>query len=469
MGMQEATVVAAPEPALIDVLARLPAERRKAWINRLSCEQLEQLKYGWCGVRARPEQLPPVGDWSVWIYLAGRGSGKTRSMAEWFHDRAMSGRYQLGAIVAPTPADARDFCIEGQSGLLHVGLPCDRPVYHPSTRSLQWRTGFRALVYSAEDPDQIRGPNVDTGWATELATWPVKSQSRKDASASKAQQAWDNLEFTLRIGPDPRCVVDTTPRPMDPLRMLLKSPGTVVTRGSTYDNRANLSSKFLERIFRYEGTRLGRQELHGELLEDVEGALWTLDVIERGRCEMPAHFDRVVIGVDPMGGGGSECGIVAAGHVDRERRSYVLADRSCGGKPNEWATSVVDLFDELQADVVVAEVNFGGDMVVSTLRNKRRGLPVKKIYASRAKVIRAEPISTLYDMGEVCHAGVFPELEDQMTNWVPGMLSPDRLDAMVWAVTEAHGVVGWRPLSADPVPPPKGPDDGFIPQGWQPV
>jgi phage terminase large subunit-like protein len=369
-------------------------------------------------------------------------------MAEWFHERAMSGRYRLGAIVAPTPADARDFCIEGPSGLLHVGLPQDRPLYQPSTRSLSWKTGFRALVYSAEDPDQIRGPNIDTAWATELAAWPVAERARKDRSRNKAELAWHNLEFTLRLGDDPRCVIDTTPRPMEPLRTLLKDAGTVVTRGGTYDNRANLSAKFLERIQRYEGTRIGRQELYGELLEDVEGALWTLRLIDERRCEVPESLDRIVVAVDPPGDA-AECGIVVAGSIRAAHRSYVLDDRSISGTPHEWGQAVVRAYDDWDADLVVVETNFGGPMVISNLRTFRRALPIKEVKASRGKAIRAEPISTLYENGSIFHAGVFPLLEDQMTSWVPGMASPDRLDALVWAMTELTGSVAtWRPGSA---------------------
>lgn len=426
----------APPP--IELFRCWPERERRRFLERLSPAQLLDLKYGWRGIRARPEQLPPAGQWATWLYLAGRGAGKTRSMAEWVHERAMSGRFQLGALVAPTPADARDFCVEGPSGLLNVGLPTDRPTYTASRREIEWRTGFRMLVYSAEDPDQIRGPNVDTAWASELASWPV-AQSRA-RSASKARQAWDNLMFTLRVGSDPRCVVDTTPRPMEPLKSIIKAPDTAITRGTTFDNRANLAPQFFDRLAKYEGTRIGRQELGGEMLEDVEGALWSLELIERQRLspgEAPTRYDRIVVGVDPPGDKAT-CGIVVAGHDRSTKRSYVLADYSVQGAPHQWASAVVQAFDDYQADRVVAEVNFGGQMVEATLKNIRRTLPVKQVRASRGKLVRAEPISALYETGDIFHVGSFVELEDQMCQWVPGMPSPDRMDAMVWAMTELH-------------------------------
>jgi phage terminase large subunit-like protein len=429
-----------------EALADLSADERRAWVNSLKPQQLEAMLYGWRGVQARPEQLPPDGDWSVWIYMAGRGAGKTRSAAEWVHERAISGRYQMGALVAPTPADARDFCIEGPSGLLNVGHPQDRPIYTSGRRAIEWRTGFRMLVYSAEDPDQVRGPNVDTAWATELGSWPVaKDRARHE---TKAEKAWSNLEFTLRVGPNPQCVIDTTPRPMNPLRSLLRERGTVVTRGTTYSNRSNLSPKFLERILKYEGTRIGRQELQGELLEDVEGALWSLALIESQRCPAMDGLDRIVVGVDPPGDR-AECGIVVAGRVAQTKRCYVLDDRSTAGTPVQWGKAVIQAFDDWKADLVVAETNFGGPMVAANLRNLRQHLPIKEVHASRGKIIRAEPISTLYENGTIWHAGVFPMLEDQLTTWVPGMPSPDRLDALVWAMTELHGFVAdWIPGTA---------------------
>ncbi len=421
---------------IVDLLAGYDDEYRRHWLATRTPGQLEDLKYGWRDVRARPEQLAPGGDWSVWVYMAGRGAGKTRSAAEWVHERAISGKFELGALVAPTPHDARVFCVEGPSGLLNVGRPRDRPTYIAGRKEIVWPSGFKMMVYSAEDPDQIRGPNVDTAWATELAAWPVAKGKRLEEMGSKAQQAWDNLMFTLRIGDDPRCVVDTTPRPMEPLKSILKDPNTVLTRGSTYDNRANLATKFFNSLSKYEGTRIGRRELYGELLEDVEGALWNLRLIDETRCEgPPARLDRVVVGVDPPGET-AECGIVVMGHVAANKRSYVLDDRSTAGTPREWASAVIRAFDDHEADLVVAETNFGGAMVKDNLRRIRSNLPVKEVRASRGKAIRAEPISTLYETGEIRHAGKFPQLEDQMTQWVPGMTSPDRLDAMVWAATE---------------------------------
>lgn len=433
-----------------------PAEREltaRKTLDQLTDEDLEAIAYDW-HTWARPEQRPPEGDWHVWLFQAGRGSGKTRSAAEWFHSRAIDEqrRYRRGAMVAPTPADARDFMIEGDSGLLHVGHPEDRPHYEPSKRRLTWPSGFEALVYSAEDPDQIRGPNVDTAWASEVGAWP----------RLKAEAAWDNLEFTLRIGPDPRVVVDTTPRRGSKLLQAIREDaGTVLTRSSTYANAANLSMQFLETVLRkYEGTAIGRQELEGLEIEEAEGALWRYAWIRQTNA-WPKDMALVAIGVDPSGSiTGDETGIVAAGTDSKRQRGWALSDYSGKWSPDQWAYRAISLWAELDADAIVVERNFGGDMCRSTLEKqlqlarlapeesrfsdhvlavlKRRRPIIADVTASRGKRIRAEPVAMLYEQGaRMEHMAGLDQLEAEMTGWdaTDGSPSPNRLDAFVWAVT----------------------------------
>lgn len=386
--------------------------------------------------QARPEQRPPPGEWRTWLVLAGRGFGKTRTGAEWVREQVMRHGKRRVALVAPTAADARDVLVEGESGLLAV---CDRygfrPLYEPTKRRLTFPNGAIATTYSADEPDRLRGPQHDCAYMDEVGAW-------------RRPEAYDMLQFGLRLGDDPRQVVTTTPRPTPLLRRVLADPATAVTRGSTYDNRANLAPAFIETIIaRYEGTRLGRQEIAGELLDDVEGALWTLARIDAARLRADATlpaFGRVVVAIDPQAGhdaeGQSETGIVAAARdaaPDKHaRRAYVLADESGNHTPDGWARAAVAAFHRLKADRIVAEANQGGKMVEHTLRTIDRSVPITLVHASRGKVARAEPVAALYEQGRVHHVGAFGRLEDQMTTYVAGGPSPDRLDALCWAISD---------------------------------
>ena len=416
-------------------------EVRRTYLARLDPEERERLLAllnapepgpPWSEI-ARPEQLPPEGDWLLWLYMAGRGAGKTRAAAEWSHGLALANPGCRIALVGRTPADVRDVMIEGDSGILTIAH-ADRPVYQPTKRRLTWPNGSMAYTYSAEVPAQLRGPQHHYAWCDEPASW---TDARK---GDVLDTAWNNLMLGLRLGRSPRCVATTTPKPLALVRTLLGRPTTVVTKGSTYDNLDNLAPSFrAEVLAAYEGTRIGRQELLGELLEDVEGALWTLALLDENRVTEAPDMRRIVIGVDPSGGSGAdndEQGIIVAGlGVDNE--VYVLADRSCKLSPNGWASRAVGAFHEFAADRVVAEVNYGGAMVESTIRQVSKTVPIKVISASRGKVQRAEPVAAAYEQGRVHHVGAMAKLEDQLTMWTPADgTSPDRLDALVWAVTE---------------------------------
>jgi phage terminase large subunit-like protein len=384
---------------------------------------LEARRYRWT-MDARPNQLPPPGNWTTWLLLAGRGFGKTRCGAEWVRALAEAGKSPRIALVAPIASDARDVMVEGESGILAVSPSWFRPQYEPSKRRLTWPNGVIGTTYSADEPDRLRGPQHHAAWADEIAAW-------------KHPETWDMLMLGLRLGTDPRIVATTTPKPVKLVRDLASSPTTHVTRGSTYDNAANLAPTFMAQIIqRYEGTRLGRQELAGELLDDYEGALWQRRMFDDRRAA--PDLVRVVVAVDPAvtaNEGSDETGIVVAGEgVDK--RWYVLADRSCRLSPDGWAKRAVAAYDEFAADRIVAEVNNGGDMVAATLRTVRPTIPYTAVHASRGKTIRAAPVAALYEQGRVSHTQPFDVLEDQLCTWLPDSgTSPDRLDSLVWALT----------------------------------
>ena len=396
---------------------------------------------------ARSEQIAPDGDWRIWLLLAGRGFGKTRTINEWAIEQAQAIPGSRGAIIGATAADVRDVLIEGESGLLNISRDGFRPVYEPSKRRITWPNGSMAATYSADEPERLRGPQHHWGVVDELAAWRYPA-------------AWDNFMFGLRLGTDPRAAVATTPKPVALLKSLLKDANTVVTRGSTYDNRANLAPAFFEQIIKkYENTRLGRQELNAELLEDVEGALWSLDVIENTRVIHTPDLIRIVVAIDPSATNTSdsdEAGIVAAG-VDDAGHGYVLDDKSLRESPLGWTKEAITLYHKLKADRIVAESNNGGDMIEVIIRSVDSSVAYSKVYASRGKQTRAEPISAFYEQKRVHHVGVFGELESEMTSWVPGMASPNRMDALVWALTELmlgdgevhieslpSAIAGWR-------------------------
>jgi len=382
--------------------------------------------------QARNEQKAPEGEWSVWLYVAGRGAGKTRTAAEWLAKQAIVNRGTRWAIVAPTFGDGRDTCVEGESGVQSVLNRYGAiRAYNRSQGQIRLRNGSIIQIFSGEEPERLRGPQHHGGWVDELAAFRY------------AQQAWDQLQFGLRLGSHPRTVVTTTPKPQPLLKRLIgRTDGTVVvTRGSTFDNAANLApSALAEFVARYEGTRLGRQELHGELLEDVDGALWSYAVIENSRVDsLPHDVVRRVVAVDPAitnNADSDETGIIVCSR-DSNGHGYVEADLSMRGTPNDWAKAVIQAYDDYQCDSIIVETNQGGDMVANTLRTIRQALPIREVHAKVGKRLRAEPISSQYEQGRVHHVGNLQTLEDQMTTWTPDdPKSPDRLDALVHGLTD---------------------------------
>jgi len=421
--------------SLAESLAALPEPERRKLIEGASADELAEIYYVW-REWARPSQLPPPGDWRVWLLLAGRGFGKTRAGAEYVRARVKAGARRI-ALVGSTAEDTRDVMVEGDSGILAISPPGEGPRYLPSKRRVVWPNGAIAALYSADEPRRLRGPQHDTAWCDELAAW-------------RYPETWDMLMFGLRAGIDPRCVVTTTPRPIRLLRELLADPKLVVTRGTTHDNREYLAPAFFSQIVRqYEGTRLGRQELEAEILEDVPGALWSRGLIEACRAsQAPAEFVRVVVAIDPAGRSAetsNETGIVVAGK-DANGDGWVLADLSGRYPPVEWAKVSIAACRAHHADRIVAETNNGGDMVEATLRMVDPNVPFGAVHASRGKAARAEPVATLYEQGKVRHLGAFPILEDQMcaftrdAGWTagasPASSSPDRVDALVWALSD---------------------------------
>ena len=390
------------------------------------------LETGW-EITARPNQLPPEGDWTIWLLLAGRGFGKTRVLSEMCNAWASSRRAKRIAIVAATASDCRDVVVEGESGILATAPPWCRPVYQATRRRLEWPNGALAYTYSAEEPERLRGPQHDAAICDELGSW-------RDPST------WDMLQFGLRLGRRPRVVVATTPRPTKLVKLLLAREGhdVVVTRGTTFENRANLAPGFFDQIVsRYEGTRLGRQELLAEVLMDIPGALWNLDSIDAARRERAPDLTRVVVAIDPAvstSEGSDETGIIVAGK-DERGHGYVLEDLSGRYQPATWARTAIEAYRRHCADRIVAEVNNGGDMVENTLHTIDPNVTYTAVQASRGKITRAEPVAALYEQNKVHHVGGFPLLEDQMTSFTADidrarLGSPDRVDALVWALTE---------------------------------
>ncbi len=410
-------------------------------LAELTADQVAALPYVW-EAWARPEQLTPHGDWATWLLLAGRGFGKTRTFAEWVRAMAQAMPGSHGALVAPTAADTRDVMVKMLVGCTPAweGLR-----YEPSKRSLVWANGTTATLYSAEEPDRLRGPSHHWAWADEIAAWQY------------AEEVWDMLMMTLRLGDRPRVVVSTTPRPIDILRGdgqsgrrlgIMRMPDTVITRGSTYDNASNLSPAFLATVkARYEGTRLGRQELHAELLEDIEGALWNHATIDRARRTHVPELQRIVVAVDPSGSAkrtADEAGIVVAGAGEcsclgrKELHAFVLEDLTGRYSPQDMGRKAVDAYHRYRAHRLVAEDNFGGKIVedlVSLIDNK---VAYKAVHASRGKLVRAEPVAALYEQSRVHHIGMFKELENEMSSYAPlvSTESPGRMDALVWALTD---------------------------------
>lgn len=404
-------------------------ETRTKFLETLTPREAAILLYDWT-IWARAKQLPPDGDWHVWLILAGRGFGKTRTGAEWIRAGVEQGRFHRVALVGETSADVRDVMVEGDSGILSISPPWNRPRYEPSKRRLTWPNGAVAQTFSADDPEQLRGPQFDAAWADEIAKWRYVA-------------SWDNLMLGLRLGPAPRCVATTTPRPRAWLAGIIDNPATIVTRGATAENAVNLAPAFIDQIMRtYGGSRLARQEIDGEMLMDVPGALWRREDVDKCRLDtsLAPPLAIVVVAIDPAvtaGVNADETGIIVAG-VDDQGNGYVLEDLSGRHSPDTWARLAIAAYHRHQANALVAEVNQGGDLVTQTLRTIDPSVPVRSVRASRGKRSRAEPIAALYEQGRVCHVGAFAELEDQLCAFTgsPGDASPDRLDALVWALSD---------------------------------
>jgi phage terminase large subunit-like protein len=450
------------QASVADWLASLSEPERDNLLREIApTPQAERaLEYSW-DFWARPKQKAPIGKWITWLILAGRGFGKTRTGAEWVRERVERGGAREIHLVARTAADMRDVMVEGPNGILKTAPPWNRPKYEPSKRRLTWKNGAIARLFSAEEPDVLRGPQCDTAWCDELAAW------------KHVEETYDMMSLGMRLGPAygvvPRVAITTTPRPIKLIRRLVAEAtiaDTHVTRGSTYENRSNLAATFIRDVLRkYEGTRLGRQELDAEVLDDAPGALWKRSQIdddrlhlkrdELGALETPAELRArllpllrvVVVSVDPAISAkksdddgdrkSNETGIVVVG-VGTNGHGYVLEDCSGIYTPSEWAARAVKAHDDWGANRIVAEVNQGGDLVEANIHTARRAIRVKKVHASRGKRVRAEPVAALYEQHRVHHVGSFPELEDQQCTWEPdrGQGSPDRMDAAVWGLTD---------------------------------
>lgn len=420
--------------------AALPSAQKKEVLDQLSPLEQEKLYYCW-EFWARPNQLIPAhcichyGSWRTWLISAGRGFGKTRTGAEtvrrWAEDAA-TGFITLAAAKA---LDIRDVMIEGESGILAVSPNNFRPKYEPSKRRVTWPNGVKALLLSADEPDTFRGPQHGKAWADELAKWPYP-------------EAWDQMMLGLRLGNKPQVIVTTTPRPTKLIKGLIAAKSTHTTRGRTYDNFANLAQSFIDEIVKqYEGTRLGRQELNAEILDDNPGALWKREQIDKLRVIKAPELRRIGVGVDPAVTSketSDETGIVAAGCGEcwckgtPELHGFVLDDASGIYTPSEWAYKTIKVYRDRLANRIVAETNKGGDLVVSNIKTADRNAKVITVRATRGKDIRAEPIAALYEQGRIHHVGSFDKLEDQLCDWNPLMStdSPDRLDALVWVLSD---------------------------------
>uniref|UniRef100_UPI00315A551E DNA-packaging protein n=1 Tax=Loktanella sp. S4079 TaxID=579483 RepID=UPI00315A551E len=422
------------------LIASAPRLNQVEFLKSLSAAQVAALPYlfeFW----ALPHQLPPIGDWRTWVIMGGRGAGKTRAGAEWVRSMVegprpnVPGTARRVAIVAETMDQAREVMVFGESGIMAVSPPDRRPDWISTRRMLVWPNGAQAQLFSAHEPESLRGPQFDALWADELAKW------------RKGGETWDMLQFGLRLGDHPRACVTTTPRRVSVLRDLLCLDTTVMTHAPTQANRANLAQSFITEIeARYAGTSLGRQEIDGTLLDDVDGAFWSMEQLAASQVRNVPECTRVVVAIDPVATshkGSDECGIVVAGVVmegpPQEWRSYVIADLTvAAARPSDWAKAAISAMHRFGADRLVAEVNQGGDMVEAVLRQLDPLVPYRSVHASRGKVARAEPIAALYEQGRVKHARGLAKLEDQMCQMTAtgfaGRGSPDRVDALVWAL-----------------------------------
>jgi phage terminase large subunit-like protein len=388
-------------------------------------QELLNLQYDW-EFWARDSQLPPDTRWIIWLILAGRGWGKTRVGAEQVRRWQESGVYRM-ALVGQTPKEVRDVMVEGESGILEVSPPWNKPTYESSKARVTWSNGAHALIYSAENPEVLRGPQHEKAWVDELA------------KMKKAQETWDNLMMGLRLG-EPQVVVTTTPRPTKIIKDLINLEMTHITKGSTFENEDNLADVFLTTILnKYQGTRLGRQELNAEILGDNPEALWARATLDKNRIiKLPENIKRIVVAIDPSTTNketSDEAGIIVAG-LTYENTGVILEDISIKASPKVWAEIAISAYYKWNADRIVGEANNGGDMIETILRSIDNNVSYKKVWAAKSKQTRAEPVASLYEQDKVKHVGYFEQLEDEYCEWVPGEKSPNRLDAAVWALTE---------------------------------
>jgi phage terminase large subunit-like protein len=409
-----------------EIMARLPQKDRNEFLSSLTPDEVELLLYDW-SFWARPKQKIPVGNWFIWFILGGRGFGKTRTGAETIIEWQKQG-YGLFALVGQTTADVRDVMLHGDSGLITCAPPWNKPKYISSRRQVEWNNGAKAILYSGDEPDQLRGPQHHKGWVDEPAKFKY------------LDELIDMLELGMRLGDKPQYVATGTPKPRKKLKEMLADEATHLTVGSSFENLSNLSEIFIKRVIKkYEKTRLGRQEIYAELFSDVAGALWSHDVIDRNRVSVkPEDLIRIVIAIDPSvteNARSDEAGIIGAG-VNAEGHAFLFSDDSKKCHPSVWSSLAVNRYKKEQADLIVAETNNGGDLVEMVLQANGTKVNFKKVHAARGKRVRAEPIAALYEKGLVHHVGEFPELEAEYTEWVPGEESPNRLDAAVWCLTE---------------------------------
>jgi len=377
-------------------------------------------------MQARDKQQLPPGDWMIWAIIAGRGFGKTRTGAETV--RIWSDQVPIIHVIGRTATDMRDTMIEGPAGILAIHPDRNKPKYEPSKKRLTWPNGCKAQLFSADEPDVLRGPQCYKLWADELASW-------------KYEESWDMALMGLRLGDLPQAIVTTTPRPIPIIKSLVTDPDNFITTGSTFENKENLSAVFFKKVVsKYEGTRLGRQELYAEILEDLEGALWTQKMIEIAHVSKAPSLIRIVVAIDPAVTSevdSDETGIIVAG-IGEDERCYILEDLSGTYTPSEWARRAIGAYHQHKADRIIGEANNGGDLIEQVIRTLQGDVSYSKVHASRGKVTRAEPVVALYEQHKIKHVGSLPALETQMTTWAAkeGEKSPDRVDALVWAVSE---------------------------------
>ena len=421
--------------SLAESIALLPPDKRQATLLDLSEEDAARLLYDW-EFWARPSQIEPEGDWLIWFIQTGRGWGKTLTGSQTTRKRADNATTPHIGLVGPTAADVRDIMVEGESGILPNASPWNKAVYLPSKRKVKWENGVYATMYSAEDPDQLRGPQHGFVWGDEIAAW------------QKAVEVWSNLLFGLRRD-ETKLVITSTPRPNRIIKMLHKDPTCVITRGSTYENISNLPLEYIQRVINpYKGTRKGRQEIEGEVLSDTPGALWSYSMIDDCRVAEAPHLARIVTAIDPAvtsNPESAETGIVTVGLSD-DQQLYVIGDASSRESPDTWTRQAIEAFNIHQADRIVGETNNGGDLIEALLRTQEQTVSYANVFASRGKTARAEPVSALYEQFRVHHVGTFSTLEDQMTEFVAGEKNDgkDRVDALVWACSYLMPNLGKR-------------------------